>query len=322
MFPDIRDDGTSVLYADDDTDNVRHKDPDILQQKIQQIANNSTAWVHDNKLVCSGSKTKLLVIDTKELRKSRLINKNKVLEIEVAGHKVKESECERLLGLVVNNSITWKNHLYGNKENKGLIPKLSQRAGIIRKLSYIMPRDKLNTIAEGIFFSLLNYCVEVYGNVWGLPTYDDQVRHSTAFRKEDNMKLQILVNKVLRSLTGLERETPVSCCHLSVENSLFSSVQPSSPSTPFTDPCKPKSLSTATPHSNPSQTKKMKFLIIIPTATWFTVNSQYPGVDITTGGVVCTTYFQPASHKASHNQLSRRGPSNGFKPTFRYFHLR
>ena len=106
--------------------------------------------------------------------------------------------------------MTWKNHLYGNSENKGLIPKLSQRASIIRKLSYIMPRDKLNTIAEGIFFSLLNYCVDVYGNVWGLPTYDDQARHSTAFRKEDNMKLQVLVNKVLRSLTGLERDTPVS----------------------------------------------------------------------------------------------------------------
>ena len=209
-FPDIRDDGTSVLYADDDTDNVRHKDPDILQQKIQEIANKSTEWVHDNKLVCSGSKTKLLVIGTKELRRTRLTNQNKVLEIEVAGHKVKESDSERLLGLVVNNSMTWKNHLYGNDETRGLIPKLSQRAGIIRKLSYIMPRDKLNTIAEGIFFSLLNYCVEVYGNVWGLPTYDDQVRHSTAFRKEDNMKLQILVNKVLRSLTGLERDTPVS----------------------------------------------------------------------------------------------------------------
>ena len=49
--------------------------------------------------------------------------------------------------------MTWKDHLYGNKEHKGLIPKLSQRAGIIHKLSYIMPRDKLNTIAKGIFFS-------------------------------------------------------------------------------------------------------------------------------------------------------------------------
>ena len=143
-FPDVRDDGTSsILYADDDTDNVRHPDPEILQQKIQQIA----SWVYDNKLVCSDSKTKLLIIGTKELRKSRLTKQNKVIEIEVAGHKVKESESERLLGLIINNSMTWKDHLYGNKEHKGLIPKLSQRAGIINKLSYIMPRDKLNTIA-------------------------------------------------------------------------------------------------------------------------------------------------------------------------------
>ena len=52
--------------------------------------------------------------------------------------------------------------------------------------------------------------MEVYGNVWGLTSYDEEDRHFTAFRKEDNMKLQILVNKVLRSLTGLERDTPVS----------------------------------------------------------------------------------------------------------------
>ena len=99
---------------------------------------------------------------------------------------VVETESERLLGFIVNNTMTWKDHLYGNKENRGLIPKLSQRASIIHKLSYIMPKDKLNTMAEGIFFSLLNYCVDIYGNVWGLPSYDDTVRKSTAFRKEDN----------------------------------------------------------------------------------------------------------------------------------------
>ena len=63
------------------------------------------------------------------------------------------------------------------------------------------------------FFSLLNYCIEVYGNVWGLTTYDDETRKSTAFTKEDNSKLQILVNKVLRSLTGLDRDTPVAVLH-------------------------------------------------------------------------------------------------------------
>ena len=73
-----------------------------------------------------------------------------------------------------------------------------------------MPRDRLKIIAEGIFFSLLNYCIEVYGNVWGLATYDDQNRNSPALWKEDVIKLQVLMNKVLRSLTGLQKDTPIS----------------------------------------------------------------------------------------------------------------
>ena len=133
-----------------------------------------------------------------------------MLKIEVDGHEVTESTSERLLGMVINNTMTWEHHLYGNDEHKGLISKLSQRSGIIWKLSFIMPKDKLRIFAEGLFFSLLNYCIEVYGNVWGLQTYDEQDRKSTAFKKEDNMKLQVLVNKVLRSLTGLDRDTPSS----------------------------------------------------------------------------------------------------------------
>ena len=209
-FPDVREEGDSVLYADDDTDTVSDSDPENLQAKIQREAILSTAWVKDNRLVCSGSKTKLLVVGTKELRKSKLTSTNRKFEIEVDGHKVVESQSERLLGLIINNTMTWENHLHGNHENKGLIPKLSQRANYIRKLAQIMPRERLNIIAEGIFFSLLNYCIDVYGNVWGLATYDDQNRNSPALRKEDVIKLQVLMNKVLRSLTGLQKDTPIS----------------------------------------------------------------------------------------------------------------
>ena len=209
-FPDVRVTGSSILYADDDTDNVSDPNPDILQQKIQQEANKSTSWVHDNKLVCSGGKTKLLVIGTRDLRNSKLVSQNKVIKINVAGHEVTESTSERLLGLIVNNTMTWEHQLYGNDEHKGLVTKLSQRAGLIRRLSFVMPKDKLIIMAEGIFFSLLNYCLEVFGNVWGIETYDETDRHSPAFRKDDNMRLQVLVNKVLRALTGLDYETPIS----------------------------------------------------------------------------------------------------------------
>ena len=120
-------------------------------------------------------------------------------------HKVTESRSERLLGVVINNTMTWQNHLFGNDENNGLIPKLSQRANIVWKLSRMMPKERLNIIAEGIFFSLLNYCIEVYGNVWGLNTYDDQNRNSPALRREDVSMLQRTLCRK-RSCWSLEEE--------------------------------------------------------------------------------------------------------------------
>ena len=99
--------------------------------------------------------------------------------------------------------MTWEQHLFGNDEHVGLVPKLQARAKIIHRLSHMIPLNRLNLIAEGIFFSILNYCIEVYGNVWGLSIYNEQSRTNTALTREDNMKLQVLVNKVLRSLTGL-----------------------------------------------------------------------------------------------------------------------
>ena len=115
------------------------------------------------------------------MRKSKLVSQNIVIKINVAGHQVVESISERLLGLIVNNTMTWEHQLYGDKEHKGLVSKLSQRAGLIRKLSFVMPKDRLIIMAEGIFFSLLNYCLEVFGNVWGLETYDETDRRSPAF---------------------------------------------------------------------------------------------------------------------------------------------
>ena len=207
-FPAARDQGESVLYADDDTDTVSDPYPEGLQTKIQREANLSTNWVQDNKLVCSGDKTKLLVISTKELRRSRLAQVPKI-NITVAGHQVEESVSERLLGFVINNTLTWHNHLYGDEQNKGLIPKLSQRAGIIRKLSYVMPKSKLRTIANGVFFSLLSYGIQIYGSVSGLDEYKPGTGRYQAMTRKDSHSIQVIMNKVLRSLTNMDRETPI-----------------------------------------------------------------------------------------------------------------
>ena len=127
-FPAVRDTGSSVLYADDDTDNIKDANPEALKTKVQREANLSAEWVSDNKLVCSGEKTKLLVIGTSELKLSRITKKNITFNITVAGHEVTDSSSEKLLGMIINDKLTWTNHLYGNDQYEGLVTKLASSA--------------------------------------------------------------------------------------------------------------------------------------------------------------------------------------------------
>ena len=144
-----------MLYADDNTANVSDADPVELKKKIQREATRSTDWVADNRMVCSGDKTKLLIIGTSQLKKSKLPDTNVKVQIEVCGQTVVESKSEKLLGLIVNNQLTWKEYLYGEhwreKGNaSGLIPQLGQRVGLLRRVVHLMPKKKFRTVCQGI----------------------------------------------------------------------------------------------------------------------------------------------------------------------------
>ena len=43
------------------------------------------------------------------------------VKITIADKEVNETSSEKLLGVIINNELTWKNHLYGDKENEGLM---------------------------------------------------------------------------------------------------------------------------------------------------------------------------------------------------------
>ena len=80
----------------------------------------------------TGDKSKLLIVGTRELRASRLQHG---ITIMVDGNEITESTSEKLLGVTVNNMMTWKEHLYGDAENMGLISQLKQRVGTLKRLS-------------------------------------------------------------------------------------------------------------------------------------------------------------------------------------------
>ena len=212
-FPDCNDVGESVLYVDDDTDVVHDHDPDLLLQKVQRQAARSAGWLKDNRMCVSGDKSKLLVNGTKMMRSAKL---TRPMEIQVDNKLVMETKSEKLLGVIINNEMTWTEHLYGEtwraagNNAPGLIPQLTQRVGILRRLSKYMTKTRLKLFSHGLFYSKLNYCLPVFGNVFGLDKYRDINTRFVAFTREDSRRLQVLQNSVMRLLTGSARSTPTT----------------------------------------------------------------------------------------------------------------
>ena len=198
-LPECHEEGDAVVYIDDDTDTVSAPDFELLRSKIQREATNSSDWIKDNRLCVSGDKSKLMVIGTSALRRLKIPHQ---MSIIIDDKVVNESESERLLGVRMNNNLTWKSHLYGNENGSivGLIQQLSQRVGVLKRISHKMSSERLKAFAEGIFYSTLKYCLEVFGNVFGLQKYKEKSSRYTAYTISANKDLQVLQNKVNRLL--------------------------------------------------------------------------------------------------------------------------
>ena len=115
----------------------------------------------------------------------------------IENEEVKASRSEKLLGLVVNDSLTWKNYLHGDEDNPGLLQNLSKRIGVLKILRKYLPDGKFRQAVSAIFTSKLIYCMSVWTEVWDIPGHQES-SNKMGISKEDMRKLQILQNKTFR----------------------------------------------------------------------------------------------------------------------------
>ena len=205
-----------IVFADDNTPTSSHESLDILMDRMQSNCNEVTSWFSKNKMVCSGDKTKLLVLGTRANRYHKIDKHNIVPQLQICGKTITESNSEKLLGILINNTMTWKTQLYGNEEHTGLLPTLSKRVGVLTKLRKHMSTAKFKQVSAGLFLSKLSYGITVWSGIWGVQMGDNL---KTSISKNDMRRLQTLQNKTLRIQSGLNRYTPTETL-LTATNSL------------------------------------------------------------------------------------------------------
>ena len=157
------------MYVDDTSSVVSAPEQDTLLAAAQMLATRQVEWLEDNGMIVSPTKSKLMVCAIGELRRARI--QGPVPGINVQGSVVEPTRSERVLGLYLDQDLSWRSYLWGEgwrpKDNfPGLVHILMGRAAILQKLARILPRSTMPSLVAGVFMSKLMYAIQAYCYTW------------------------------------------------------------------------------------------------------------------------------------------------------------
>ena len=148
--------GSLTCYVDDSTYSFSSHDPNQLNLMLANQYRVLASYFGDNRLVINDEKTNLIVIGTK---------RHDELRTQVNGQfqtvTVTPSEDGKLLGIMIHQSLKWRQHLIGGEN--ALIKKLSKRLGALKRISYNASFKTRLMIANACFMSVLSYMITIWG---------------------------------------------------------------------------------------------------------------------------------------------------------------
>ena len=165
---------SSENYADDTTITTTGVSIREISEKLSRVAWMIVGWMKSNMLKLNPTKTHIMTVGTEQ--KLRIFQER--LEVNMDGVVLKEDpdHCEVLLGCHIKLNLKWSKHF------DSLMLRLKKRIAGLTKLKYIVPFNVRKVLAEGLFNSVMIYCLPVFGGT----------------EKGNIRQLQVLQNKVLQ----------------------------------------------------------------------------------------------------------------------------
>ena len=171
-------------YADDVNSTTVGETEEEVVKLMEEDAKNMLSYMAINKLAANEQKTQVMIMGKKV--KSR--------EVTIGESKIQTQSCVEILGVNMNQDLSWKNHLDVIKSS------LDQRIGLLRRLSFNMPRSVLRMLADALCFSKVRYCIAAFGQ----PKVNPMESKISAMEE-----IQVKLNTVMRIITGQRREDRV-----------------------------------------------------------------------------------------------------------------
>ena len=144
-------------YADDSTISASGADVEEIGNILTENCSIVSTWMMRNKLKLNAEKTHLITVGTS----NRIAGLASEVQVEMNSIKLKESSArfEVLLGVSVEYNLKW------HRTVDRLKMKLKSRIAGLSKLRFIVPFHTLKSITQGIFNSVLIYCLPLIGGL-------------------------------------------------------------------------------------------------------------------------------------------------------------
>lgn len=156
-----------ILFADDTNIFYSHSSLTSLYQivngQLSQIAN----WFRANKLSLNLDKTNYILF--RSHRKISFTNEN---NLYIDGHSIKQETSTKFLGVVLDQHLSWKDHI------KAISSKIAKNIGIIKRASSLLPPHVRLTLYYTLIYPYLTYC-----NIIWASTYKSNLQRLTILQK-------------------------------------------------------------------------------------------------------------------------------------------
>ena len=139
-----------ILFADDTSVFLSHKNPVTLLDTINTELKFIYEWICCNKLSLNVQKTQCMLFSNSISSLPGNISLDNTL--------INLADSTKFLGLIIDNKLSWREHIYNQCKL------LSRNIGIINKLKIMFPSDVLLNLYSTLVLPYLNYGILAWGN--------------------------------------------------------------------------------------------------------------------------------------------------------------
>ena len=127
-------------YADENTPYVSADTTDEVIKRLETASVKLFKWLADNQMKANRDKCHLIV------------SKNENISMHIGPFEIKNTNCEKLLGIKVDSRLNFNEHL------DGIIKKASRKINALSRITPFMNISKKRILMNSFFNSQINYC--------------------------------------------------------------------------------------------------------------------------------------------------------------------